>query len=190
MAIDFEVSVWVEFAEVLFGDGEHPARPTGRVVQLANDAFFGEHLVVFEKEEVDHQADDLAGREVLASGFVALLGKSADEFLKDVAHLQIRDAVGMQIGLGKPADDEIEQIVAVEAGDLFGQLEAVDENFTRIAGKSIDKVVQVRRDVLWVVEQVFKGEGTGVVEGVPAGLVEYGFAHGVVDGCRQLFHLG
>ena len=82
--------------------------PQAGSYSFANYAFLGEHFVVFEKEEVDHQADDFAGRKVLASGFVALLGKSADKFLKDVAHLQVGDAGGVQIGLGEPADDEVE----------------------------------------------------------------------------------
>ena len=56
--------------------------------------------VVLDEEEIDHEPDDLARREVLAGGLVRELGELADELLVEVAHLDVADRVGMKIDLG------------------------------------------------------------------------------------------
>ena len=47
--------------------------------------------LVLDEQQVHHQPDDLAGREVLAGGLVGELGEPADQLLVEVAHLQVRD---------------------------------------------------------------------------------------------------
>ena len=69
---------------------------------------------------------------MLPSRLIALLGKPADEFFKNISHLQIRNAIWMQICLCKAADNQIEQIIPVESHNLLGQIKTIDKNITRI----------------------------------------------------------
>jgi len=45
------------------------------------------------KDEVDHEANDLAGSEVLTGGFIGEFGELADQLLEDGPHVRIADPV-------------------------------------------------------------------------------------------------
>jgi uncharacterized membrane protein YcjF (UPF0283 family) len=66
LAEDLQAGVGVELAQVLLGDREHAARAAGRVVERLDDALGGQHVAVLAEQQVDHQPDDLARREVVA----------------------------------------------------------------------------------------------------------------------------
>jgi hypothetical protein len=114
-------------------------------------------------KEVDHEADDLARGEVLAGGLVGELGELADELLVEVAHLDVADLVGVEVDLGHPGQDEVEQLRPVEPPDLGVEVELLDD----VAGVGIeggDPGPQVAGDLGWVGEDASQGQAAGVVD--------------------------
>ena len=71
--------------------------------RVSDDAWVGEDLVVLGEEQVDHEPDDLAGREVLPGRLVGEFGEPPDQLLVEVAHLQVGDDVGVQVDVGELA---------------------------------------------------------------------------------------
>jgi len=80
----------VKALQCLFGQGQHAAGPAGRVVDLTDDAPTTQFHVVAGNKEINDQLDYLAGGEVLPCGLVGDLREAADQFLEEVAHLDIR----------------------------------------------------------------------------------------------------
>ena len=66
MAYDSAFSSWSLNTRCLL-QCSHPARTKGWVLQAADDAGLGQRIVVFYEDEVQHQADELAGGEVFTS---------------------------------------------------------------------------------------------------------------------------
>ena len=89
LAEDFELGVGVQLVQVLVGDGQHAAGPAGGIEERADDALLHEQVAVGGEQQVDHQADDFAGREVVAGRLVRGFVESPDQFLEDVAHLDV-----------------------------------------------------------------------------------------------------
>lgn len=58
---------------------------------------------------------------------VRQFGEPSDQFLVEVAHLDVGHAVGMQVDLGELAEREIQQTVLVELGDLRAEIEPVED---------------------------------------------------------------
>ena len=54
-------------ADELLGDGEHATGAARRVVERLDDALGREGAAIGREDEVDHKADDFAGREVVAA---------------------------------------------------------------------------------------------------------------------------
>ena len=71
------------------GDRQHAAGARRGVVDGAHHAGLGQHVVVLDEQQVDHQADDLARREVLTGRLVGEFGELADQLLEDQAHLGV-----------------------------------------------------------------------------------------------------
>ena len=69
--------------QMLAGDGQHAARAGRGVVDGAHHARLGQHIVILDEEQVDHEADDFARGEVLSGGLVGEFGELADQFLED-----------------------------------------------------------------------------------------------------------
>ena len=113
--------------EVLAGDGQHAAGAGGRVVDRADDAGLGQGVVVLDEQQVDHQADDLARREVLAGGLVGQFGELADQLLEHRAHLGVADDVGVQVDVGELLGDQIEQPGLGQPVDLGVEVEALED---------------------------------------------------------------
>ncbi len=78
LPVDLQAGVRVALAQVLLGDREHPAGAARRVEHGLHRAGLAEQVVVLDEEEVHHQLDHLARREVLAGGLVGELGEAAD----------------------------------------------------------------------------------------------------------------
>ena len=122
-----------------------------------------QRLVVLDEEEIDHEADDLAGREVLAGGLVRQLGELADQLLVEVAHLDVADRVGMEIDLGDLRQDEVEELRPVEPPDLGVEVELLDD----VAGLVVeggDPGPEVAGDLGRVGEDLLEGQRAGVVD--------------------------
>ncbi|MNL52569.1 hypothetical protein D3C87_1757580 [compost metagenome] len=89
------------FSQVLAGQRQHASRTGSRVIDGAHDAGFGQDLVILDEDQVHHQADDFAWREVLAGRLVAEFRKLPDQFLEHMTHLRVADMVGVQIDVGE-----------------------------------------------------------------------------------------
>ena len=93
-------------------------RSKGKVIkadiEFVQDKNLAEHIVVFDENQIDHQPDNFARREMLAGRLVALLGKPPDQFLEDVAHFVVVHHVGVQIDVEELAQDEEEEVGVIE----------------------------------------------------------------------------
>ena len=96
-----QAGVGVQTAQVFIGHAEHAAGAGGGVVQGAHHAGLGQGFVVFNEQQVDHQANHFAGGEMLAGGFIGQLGKLADQLFKHRAHFGVAHGVGVQVNGGE-----------------------------------------------------------------------------------------
>ncbi len=163
----------VEVAQMVLGDGEHAARPAGWVEEGLDHARLGQQAVVLDEEEVDHEPDDLAGREMLTRSLVGELRESADQLLVQVAHLQVADRLGMQVDLAEPGNDEVEQVRTIKPVDLGPEVELVEDIASRRREVG-DVGQQVVSDAVRVVEQPAQVERGGVVELLACNLPQHG----------------
>ena len=156
----------VHRGQVLVRDGQHAAGAGRRIVDRAHDARLGQNLVVLDEDEVDHQADDLARREVLAGRLVGEFGELADQLLEDEAHLGVVDDVGVEVDGGEFLGDQIEQVGLGEPVDLDGELEAL-ENVADVGREALHIGRQVLAHVVLVADELLQVEGGRVVEALP-----------------------
>ena len=105
-----QAGLGVEVRKVLARDRQHAARARRRVVDRAHDAGLGQHVVVLDEEEVDHEADDFARREVLSGRLVREFRELADQLLEDEAHLRVADLVRVEVDVRELLGDLIEQL--------------------------------------------------------------------------------
>ena len=75
--------------QVLTRDGEHASCACGGVVDGADDARLRQRIIIFDEEQVCHEADDVARCEVVTGGLIRLLCKLADKLLEDGAHVGV-----------------------------------------------------------------------------------------------------
>ena len=142
--------------------GKHAARSARRIVDRAVDA--GPIDILFASvDEIRHEANDLARREVIPGFFVSLFVEAHHQMLEQVAHLKVVDPVRVKIDIGHRLDDGEETVAGVELLDLIAKLKAL-EDAPRGRGKAVDVRHEVRRDVLGIAEQLGKGVGARVVE--------------------------
>jgi hypothetical protein len=80
---------------MVLGDGQHAACPACGVAERLDDPGLGEDVLVIDEQQVDHQADDFTRGEVFTSGLVGQFREPADEFLVEVAHLDVRHDIRM-----------------------------------------------------------------------------------------------
>jgi hypothetical protein len=106
---------------------------------------------------------------VLASLLVRLLGADPDELFEDIAHLGVVDAVGGEINVGKSFDDFIEQILFRHPGDLLIESKPLHD-LADILGKGVDVAVQVRRELIRIIEQLRHIQLRQIVKGTARNL--------------------
>ena len=157
-----QLTFWIVVSHVLLAHGEHPARPARGIEHRPNDPWRAEDVVVLDEQQVHHQADDFARREVLAGCLVAQLGELAKQLLVDVAHLDVADLVGMEVDFGHFGEDEIEQLRPVEAADLGVEVELLDD-VARLGVELGDPGAQVAGDLGRVGQDAVQGQRAGVV---------------------------
>jgi hypothetical protein len=163
----------VDLPDAVPGDGEHPAGPGAGVVDGADDVVLGEDLPVLRQQEVNHQADHLAGGEVLAGVLVQGFVELADQLLEDVAHLQVAHAVRVEVDVLEPLQDQEEQPGLVQLGDGVLEVELL-QHFPQVVAEPGDVEAQVRRQVGRVVQQLLEVEGGGIVDREAGGPPEDG----------------
>ena len=159
--------------DVLLGDGEHAPRPAAGVVD-------GQRLVgdtdlpfVTREQEVDHQVNDIAGREVLAGVLVQGFVELAYQLFEDRAHRGVVDGIGVQVdrGIVEPLHHLEEQPRFIELADGVVEVELLN-HLSHVGAEAGDVPPQVRGQVLVVGEQTVEVETRDVVEGEAGGLAE------------------
>ena len=168
LAEDERARVGVQVADVPLGDGEHAAGAAGGVVD-GLDHVAPAQVALRPQQQVDHQLDDLARREVLARLLVRLLRPDADQFLEDVAHPDVVHALGGEVDGREPPDHLVEQVLFGHARDLLVEGEPLHDA-AHVGREAVDVGVQVGRELVGVVEQPRQVELRQVVERAPGDL--------------------
>ena len=123
----------------------------------------GENVVVWFEEQVDHEADDFARREVVARRLVGGFVEPADEVLEDVAHLRCcrpaRDAGRSR----RIRDDLVEAIGLLQLLDFLLELEVL-EDFPDVLGETLDVVGEMPADVVRVALELLEVELAVIVK--------------------------
>ena len=157
LAEDLQAGVGVEGAQVILGHREHPAGAAGRVEERLLDPGVWSSSSSSMKSRFTIRR--ITSRGVKCSPAVSL--ESSEnwriEFLVEVAHLQVRDRVGVQVDVAEPAEHLVEQVGPIELVDLGLEVELVDHvpGARREPG---DVGAQVVGEVGRVVEQLGQGQ--------------------------------
>lgn len=160
---DLQTGIGVEFSNVLFGNGKHATRPTGRIVQGLDDSLGGQDVIVRKEEKVHHKADDLARGEVVTGFLVGGLIEAPYEFLEDITHFDIGYLIRVQIDFAELGDKKIQTVCFIEFGDVLLKAEVLD-NLSGAGRKTLHVVGQVRGYVVGVALKLFKCKTAGVIE--------------------------
>ena len=158
-----QAGLGVEVREVLARDRQHAACPRSGVVDRAHDAGLGQHVVILDKEEVDHEADDFARREVLSGRLVREFREFADQLFEDVAHLRVADFVRVEVDVRELFGDLIEQLRFRQPVNLGEEVEAF-EDVADGWRKRLDVGEEVFADVVLVADQLPHIHRRGVAE--------------------------
>jgi hypothetical protein len=78
-----QTGIRIQVGKVLTRHRQHAARTGRGIVDGSHHPRLGQHLVIFDEQQVDHQANNLTRGEMLPGGFVGDLGKLADQLLED-----------------------------------------------------------------------------------------------------------
>ena len=76
--------------------GQHATGAAGGIVDI-DDLAILVHKIVMGEQNADHQPDDFAWREVITGLFVGLFVETTNQVFEQIAHLDVRDAVRMEI---------------------------------------------------------------------------------------------
>ena len=153
---------------MFIGDRQHSARARGRVVDGADHAGLGQHVVVLDEQQVDHQADDFARREVLTGRLVGQFRELADQLLEREPHLVVVDRLGMQVDARELLGDLIEQPALGQLVDLGREAEPL-EDVAHGGRERLNIGEEVLADVVLIAHQLAHVHGRGVVEALAGG---------------------
>ena len=167
---------------------QHSARAAGGVEQLADCAGRGEQLVVIDKQNVHHQPDDLARREVIARGLVGQFVEAADEVLEDEPHLLVRHRVRVQVDIAELPDDEVQDICLAHPLDLVLKLEEI-EDVAHVAREALDVDDEMLLDVVGIALELLEIEAGVVVEALAGGPVQSGVERFAIESAAPVLML-
>ena len=154
----------VHLQDAILGEREHAARARARVRHRPHDPWLVQGLAVVREDQGDHEADDLAGREVLAGVLVHRFVELPDQLLEDVAHLQVRDFLRVQVDVLELLQHQEKQPGLVHLGDRVAEIELL-QHLPHVVREPGDVSPQVRGQVSMVLQQPLERERRGVVEG-------------------------
>ena len=143
LAEEKDPCVRIDGFDRVLGGRQHAAGAAGRVEDADDLAFAEDRVHVRGDQQVHHQVDDLARREVVAGLAVGVLVEPADQVLEDVAHVVGGQFVQVVHGR-EPADDPVQELGLGEPGDLVVEAEAVDDP-PDVRREAVDVVAQVLR---------------------------------------------
>ena len=127
LPIHHQPSIGVEFGEVLIRDRQHAPGSRGWIVDGPHYATLGQGRVIFNEQQVDHQPDDLARREVLSGGLVGEFCELPDQFLEHRPHLGVADRVRVQVDTCKLLGHQIQQSGLGQSVDLGVEVEGLED---------------------------------------------------------------
>ena len=185
---EFNPDAGVELLHLLLGDRQHTAGAASRVVNLPDHTSAGQCIGIVDQEQRDDQPDHLTRCEVLPCSLVRDLREAPDEIFEQVAHLDIADVVGVQIDLGEPLEHLPEYAGIVQALELVGEQELIEEDVADVGREASDEVRQVLVDVArLLLTHRREGEAAGIVgaDAIAAGRVEDLRPGDLVHVCRK-----
>jgi hypothetical protein len=109
----------VESLHLHLSDRQHATGTRSWVVHLPNHPGACQPLAVVDQEQGNDEADDLPRRVVLPGGLVGYLREAPDQVLEQIAHLEVRNCIGMQVDLREAVEDEIQQPGVIQALELI-----------------------------------------------------------------------
>ena len=92
---DEQSRLGVVLAQVVLSLSQHTAGAAGRIQEFAHCPRRCKQIIVLDKENVHHQPDHFAGREVIAGCLVCQFVETTDKILEDKPHLLVRNLVGV-----------------------------------------------------------------------------------------------
>ncbi len=104
------------------------------------------------EQQIDHQLDDLARCEVLSGFLVRLFRADPDEFLKNVSHLDIVDALRGKIDFRECLHNFVEQVLLRHPGNLLVKGKPIHD-IANVLGESADVAVEIGRELVRIVQQ-------------------------------------
>ena len=155
-----QAAVWV--FDDFFRFRQHPACAAGRVVNTYDFAFFI-NQVVMRQQQIDHQLDDFARREMIARFFIGLFVETPHEIFKQIAHGDVGDGVRMQVYICHLLNNFKQAVCIFELLNLLFELELFND-LARTARKPGDKVHKVCGQLFRVTQQIAEGKFAGVVK--------------------------
>lgn len=170
------------FFQIFTGYRQHAAGARCWVINGAHHAGFGQHVVVFDEQQIDHQADDFARGEMFTGSLIGDFGELADQLLEHQPHLPVADYSRVQVDIGKFLRHLVEQPGFGKAIDLGVEIEAL-ENIAHRWRKFLNIFVEIFLDVVLIAHQFFYVHRRGVVETLP------GLAQHIDIRVHTLFHL-
>jgi hypothetical protein len=126
-----------------------------------------------DEKNMDHQPNDFARREVVASRFVGQFIKTADEVLENQPHLLVGHSVRVEVDVAEFGHHQIENVGFPHLFYFVLELEVL-EDATHVRRKALDVADEVLGYVIGVALQFFKIERRVVVEALARRLVELG----------------
>ena len=169
----------------LFGDRQHSAGAARAIVDQVRSRLdlIGHRL----EDEVRHQPDHVARREVLAGLLVVLLVETANQLLEDGTHAMVVQArqpdrsIAAQHGPGAEIDGGIQELLDQEAEsigldqrrNLVAKLELL-QNLLNVGRKAIEVRLEIGPQLLLPGSgpQIAEAEGRRIVEGLAGRLTE------------------
>jgi len=161
-----QAGVGVQFPQVLVRHGQHAPGPTRRVQHRLDDPLASQDVAVRLEQQVHHQPDNLAGREVVARRLVGRFAESPDQFLEDVAHLDVGHRIGVQVDVAELRHHQEQPVMLVQLGDVLLEGKPL-EDAPHVGREALDVAGQVPRDLARIVLQPAEGQLARVVERHP-----------------------
>jgi hypothetical protein len=158
-------------AQVVAGFAEHATRAARRVEQLAHRAWLGQQFIVVHEEQVDHEADDFAGREVVTRRLIGLFVEAPDQVLEQQSHFNVVHRAWVEVDLAELSDHQKQDVVLAHALDFVGEIEALEDAFY-VVRETVDVRREVQVDVVWVAHQLGEAQRRMVVKPLAGLLVQ------------------
>src|SRR5690606_38925261 len=139
--------------------------PARWVIERLDDPRLGKNLFILVEQDVDHEPNYFTRSVVFSGGFVRRFRETSDQLLEDVPHVSIGDRIWMQVDLGEPGNDKVQEVRLVEASNLLFEPEVIHD-LLGTWRKALYVTHKVEGDVIWSGQKGLEVELADVVEAV------------------------